>query len=312
MSSKDTDHLVWKGNPAARRHDSHERGEHTAGGSARTVKVRAPSAAWWNAAFGGRDAPAVRAASAPSPSLPYSLERKSYDTLTVLVPGTFAPLGPLPTWYLPSAGAPSLFDYLRDAVFPGEDLYVHRWNSWGLTPAARHRRRVDAAKRLLRDLQNVRVNVLRIIGHSHGANVAAMTTRNDLVRRRRGLHVDTLVLLSPAVDPHENCVGYYPDMEQVGDLSVPLEHRRFFTFHPVSDRILASDWAQNYRHTELARHETLRDAIAPNNHWSSTFPDVWETAANQLADLVRRRRSPASTAPARWPPTTALVGLRRR
>jgi hypothetical protein len=219
--------------------------------------------------------------------LPLELERKEYDTLTVLVPGTFAPVGPLPTWYEASADRRSLNAYLQEHVFPGEEFYVFHWNSWGLTSYMRHRQRVNAAKRLLRELQSVPIRNLRIVGHSHGANVASMVTRDDLIRRRHGLHVHTLVLLSPAVEPREKSDRYHPDMHHVGDKSLPVEERRFFTFHPEYDGVLATRWGQNYQHTALARYEKLHGKIAPNHHWSSTFPDIWEAEANRLADLIR-------------------------
>jgi hypothetical protein len=323
MPSQHADNSVWKSNPTSRQNvsqkriDSSERRVHrerkapATPSQVRTAKERAPSAAWWNAAFGGRDVviPQTKNARAdnaqtftgPSRGLPYALEQKHYDTLTVLVPGTFAPLGPLPTWYHPTNGTLSLFDYLRDVVFPGEDLYVHRWNSWGLTAASRHRQRVAAAQRLLRELRQVSVDVLRIIGHSHGANVATMATRDDLVPEMPGLKVETLVLLSPAIDLSEDGVGYAPQMDNVGDPSVPLEERRFFTFHPEEDGILGTAWGRNYQHTELARHETLFGEIAPNNHWSSTYSDVWEMVDNRLADRIRTRPAPGSMPLAEWP-----------
>jgi hypothetical protein len=217
---------------------------------------------------------------------PFQLTKKSYDTLTVLVPGTFAPLGPLPIWYMDAPNGRSLYSYLQE-VFVGQEIYVHHWNSWGATEAARHRQRVTAAKQLLRDLQGVRVGVLRILGHSHGANVASMATRDDLIPRRRGLQVRTLVLLSPAVDPFGEYAEYYPDMNNIGDLSADLEDRRFFTFHPVYDSVLDGQWAQDYRHTTLAGYETLHDAIAPGDHWSSTYRRIWELPGNRLADLIR-------------------------
>jgi hypothetical protein len=213
-------------------------------------------------------------------------EAKTYDTLTVLIPGTWAPLlGPLPAWYIPSNQPLSLHAYLRESVFPGEEIRVFRWNRWGVTPAARHRQRLAAAERLRQCLQNVRAKHLRIIGHSHGANIATMITRDDQVRQLSGIHVDTLVLLNPAVDRDGSFAEYHPDMNHVGDLSVPIERRRFFTFHSVRDPALRDKWAQNYQHTDLARHEMLRGNVAATHHWSSTFPEVWQY--HRLAKLVR-------------------------
>jgi hypothetical protein len=287
MPIKNSDNPVLKSMPADRPNFLEG---HTTAARGDTDEEWASSAACRNANGDrnttDRNTVDVRTTSRISPRLRFGLERKAYDKLTVLIPGTWAPLlGPLPAWYSPSPRPRTLHAYLKETVFPDEAIFVYRWNRWGLTAAARHQQRIAAARQLLEILRSIRVKSLRIVGHSHGANVASMATRNDLVPGRRGLHVDTLVLLNPAVDRDGKCGMYHPDMNRVGDLSVPLEERRFFTFHSVRDATLASQWAQNYQHTELGRYETLRDNIAPDDHWSSTFPEVWRH--NRLDQLIR-------------------------
>lgn len=184
------------------------------------------------------------------------------NSMTVLVHGTYSVFG---VWWKPGG---SLHEYLKVNVFP--DVYDgNRYFRW--SGKAEHDARVTAAERLIEwcDKHASGVEILRLISHSHGANVANIATH-------LGLKVCTLIHLAPAVPlaDYEHKKMYLPNMANVSS-------KRFFNFYPETDKVLAGyDWRQNYQHGDIP--EDVRKAATEieiegsDSHFAPTRPKRWE------------------------------------
>ncbi len=179
-------------------------------------------------------------------------------SMTVLIHGTFAHDQ---EWYQPGGDFQT---YIKQNVFP--DLYgSDDFFRWSGRYSDRERRK--AAKSLVEWCAAHPASILRLIGHSHGANVANIATT-------LGLATCTLIHLSPPV--HEE---YLPDMPQVSS-------GRFYNLHSRIDLVVFIDGGgQNYKRTTVETSE-VEKICAFAGHAKSHGPDRWE--AIKGGDLVRQ------------------------
>ena len=188
--------------------------------------------------------------------------RNARKFVTVLIHGTCSSGDP---WYQEHG---RFHRYIENVVFPGDDVRPFRW-SGGNT----HTDRVQAANRLYDEFRGVgEEGRLRIIGHSHGANVANLATQAS-AERPNGLQACTLIHLSVPVLPE-----YLPNMSNIGS-------NKFYTIYASVDLVVASTGGdQNYQNTEVGGFEEYR-VIAPVGHWASLSIARWEL--RNIPDFVQ-------------------------
>ena len=144
--------------------------------------------------------------------------------------------------------------YIKRNVYP--DVYSGRdYFFW--SGKYSHARRRDAARKLVSWVNDHPAKTLRLIAHSHGANVVNIATR-------MGLRACTLIHLSPPVRPE-----YMPDISNVSS-------SRFFTVRPTIDVVVSilDGSNQDYRKTPVASHEG-RVRCADFGHSSSHYKRRW-------------------------------------
>ena len=167
---------------------------------------------------------------------------------TVIIHGTWAKKQ---DWYKPGG---DFHTYILNNVYP--DVYgdpdFFFW-SGGYS----HARRRDAANKLVSWVNHHPCGTLRLMAHSHGANVVNIATK-------MGLQACTLIHLSPPVRPE-----YLPDISNVSS-------GQFFTVRPTIDLVVSildgSD--QDYSNTTVAMHET-RIRCAFSGHSKCHDPGRW-------------------------------------
>jgi hypothetical protein len=180
---------------------------------------------------------------------PNSPTRPMKRSMTVIVHGTFARNR---SWYRPGG---DFHTYIKRHVFP--DVYAGRdFFRWSGRYSDRARK--SAARKLKHWCETHPTRKLRLIGHSHGANVINLATR-------RGLSACTLILLSPPVRDE-----YLPDISRVSSGT-------FFNIHSRIDLVvsLLDRSRQNYRHTTVRDHEK-RLPCALAGHSKSHEPKRWK------------------------------------
>lgn len=178
-------------------------------------------------------------------------------SMTVIVHGTFAKNE---QWYRPGG---DFHNYIRRNVFP--DVYSGDPFFWSGRYSDSARR--SAARKLKKWCDDHPTGLLRLIGHSHGANVVNLATR-------LGLQACTLIHLSPPVHAQ-----YLPDMTQVSS-------QRFFTIRPTVDPVVWLDGGdQDYSGTSVASFERMRKS-AWWGHSTSHEPQRWRN--KNLGDFVRQ------------------------
>ena len=179
------------------------------------------------------------------------------QSMTVLIHGTFAKNQP---WYKPGG---DFHSYIQNNVY--NDLYGANdyffWSGRYSDPA-----RQAAARKLVTWCAEHPTSHLRLIAHSHGANVVNLATR-------LGLETCTLIHLSPPV--HNQ---YLPD-------ATGISSARFFTIRPRIDLVVFIDGgAHDYRITPVAALERRR-IIALEGHSESHEANRWR--AKDVPGLVK-------------------------
>jgi predicted esterase len=189
---------------------------------------------------------------------PNSPTRRMRRSMTVIVHGTFARNQ---SWYQPGG---DFHSYIKEHVYPdvyaGNDFF--RWSGRYSDPA-----RKTAARKLKHWCETHPTRKLRLIGHSHGANVINLATS-------RGLPACTLILLSPPVRDE-----YLPDMSQVSSGKIFNIHSRFDLVVSLLDGS-----RQSYKNTTVAAHESPR-ICALRGHSKSHEPKRWRK--KNIPRLVR-------------------------
>lgn len=189
---------------------------------------------------------------------PDSPTRPMKRSMTVIVHGTFARNQ---SWYRPGG---DFHTYVKRHVFP--DVYAGKdFFRWSGRYSDRARR--TAARKLKHWCESHPARKLRLIGHSHGANVINLATK-------RGLPACTLILLSPPVRDE-----YLPDMSRVSSGELFNVHSRIDLVVSLLDRS-----RQSYENTAVAAHENRR-FCALAGHSKSHEPKRWEK--RDIPQLVR-------------------------
>ena len=181
----------------------------------------------------------------------------SPSAMTVIIHGTFARHH---DWYQPGG---NFHTYIRNNVYAdvygGADFFF--WSGRWSHPA-----RVNAARKLVAWCALHPARSLRLISHSHGANVANLATA-------MGLRTGTLIHMSPPV--HNR---YMPNMTNVSC-------QTFFNVHPTIDLVVFIDGGvQTYQNTPVAGFEKWRKS-ASFGHSTSHEPARWQ--AKNIPQLVR-------------------------
>lgn len=179
-------------------------------------------------------------------------------SMTVLIHGTFAHDQ---KWYRPGG---DFHRYIKGSVFP--DVYSDPADYFSWSGGYSDDERQKAARKLVRWCADHPATVLRLMGHSHGANVANIASKS--------LPTCTLIHLSPPV--HDE---YLPDMTTIGS-------GKFFNIHSQIDLVVFIDGgAQDYRGTPVEAHEK-RKRCARFGHAKSHDPGRWKEI--EASDFVRQ------------------------
>jgi hypothetical protein len=174
-------------------------------------------------------------------------------SMTVIIHGTFAKDG---AWYRPGG---DFHTYIKKSVYrdvySGSDFYS--WSGgYSLNDTTLKAIWTKAAKRLVAWCAAHPAKTLRLIAHSHGANVVNIATQ-------LGLPACTLINLSIPVRRWN-----LPDISKVSS-------NRVFTIHSSIDLVVAVDGgAQNYRGTSIRQFEKER-IIARFGHSDSHEEKPW-------------------------------------
>ncbi len=198
-------------------------------------------------------------------------------SMTILIHGTWSTSD---FWYKPGS---QFHTYIKDNVFPdvycGNDYFY--WSG-----DAGDKAHCKAAGDLVDWCRLHPAKVVRLIGHSHGANVANLATEAALGQKLVGygllkptdsfqpLTVCTLVELAPPV--WENSL---PDMNNVTS-------KRFFNFHSLVDPVVSglAHSPQSFKGTAVAQY-ACEKICAPYGHFAPVQVHVWKEAG--LGELVK-------------------------
>lgn len=165
-----------------------------------------------------------------------SPQHKRRKSMTVIIHGTFAKNQ---GWYKPGG---AFHAYIKknvySDVYSGDDYFF--WSGrYSRDPVKLRGIWRAAAKKLVTWCEEHPAGVLRLIAHSHGANVVNLATQN--------LPACTLIHLSPPV--HDDVL---PNMANVAS-------SRFFNIHSTIDLVVKIDGGrQDYKGTPVAQFERRR------------------------------------------------------
>ncbi|MDN4617494.1 RHS repeat-associated core domain-containing protein [Paenibacillus sp. PsM32] len=165
-------------------------------------------------------------------------------------------------------------NYLK-TVFPGEDIHLADW-SGGNSVEARAEGADKWTSRIKewRDISRNENNPVRLIGHSHGGNVAIGVT-NNLSRLKKGIYVTTLITIAtPVRKEYQLQTGVIQHIHVYNNYdSIQINGGNIRTAFATNTRTYENDYTQN---VEVKYSKTERSgSIAKHSAMHSNI-DVWK------------------------------------
>ena len=173
------------------------------------------------------------------------------DSITIIIHGTFASNG---KWWRPGG---DFFEYVKKDL-SRSDLYGQT-DQFKWSGKNRDRKRRQAATALQSWLKGHPAKEVNIFAHSHGANIAMLSTHKNI-------YIDRLIMLSPPVRS-----DYFAKWSNVG-----IAHNIQASFDPVVAIARGGQWF-NLRQVNETK-------LKASGHSSSHDPDVWRR--EKLANVV--------------------------